>query len=207
MSSAYGHNVIAINGARRVTEHLNNSDYVTRKLDELIQETGSMDLDDQTSRQIVKFQARMLVAGMFEKVQMALNSITVEDIELASLKDRTTFMIGTIGRIETLMNIMHKISEQDGSEMDQFVQKLRTMERSEALIFLRNEFQALLGHLFTDDERAQVFQDLESQVALGLLGSDDGNVRSVGAGEEVGSSRWVPRSGPPGVLPPPCRTD
>ena len=194
----------AASTARQVHDRMAASDYVSRKLDELAEETGALDLDDATSRQIVKYQARMAVQAMFEKISLALSSITEEEILATSVKDRSSMVVGLTGRIDTLMTLIQKISDQDGSEMDQFIIQLRQMPRDEAIIQLRKEFMALFQTLFTDEERETVFQDIESQVALDKLGvsSDDDNVRSNSDGAEAGSSRWVPKRGPAGILPP-----
>lgn len=204
--SLYDDNIIQLDGAataRKVQQQMTQSDYVTRKLDELMEVSGALDLDDTTSRQIVKFQARLQVQQMFEKVQLAMGTITQSELAAASMKDRVSLIVGLTGRIDTLMNMIQRISEQDGSDMDQFITKLRTMERAEAITYLRQEFAALFQTLFTDEERGNLFSDLESHVELDHLGVDDAdNVRSAPNGSETSSSRWVPKRGPTGVLPP-----
>lgn len=207
----YDDNVIPFDPAataRKVQDRMAQSDYVDRKLNELLEETGALDLDDTTSRQIVKYQSRLLVQNMFEKINMAMSTITPAELSQASIRDRVTLTVGLTGRIETLMKLIEEISAKDGSEMDQFIAKLRSMNREEAIAELRQEFMELFGTLFTDEEREQVFRDLEDQVAISKLGLSSGdNVRSAEDGQEAGSSRWVPRNGPTGVLPPARRTD
>lgn len=204
--SLYNDNIVPIDGAataRKVQEHMAQSDYVARKLDELAEITGAMDLDDVTSRQIVKFQARLQVQQMFEKIQLAMGTITEAELAQSSLKDRTGLIVGLTGRIDTLMNLIQRISEQDGSDMDQFISKLRSMERQDAIVYLRKEFASLFETLFTDDERGQLFKDLEEHVDLDLLGTDHAdNVRGSSDGQKAGSARWVSQSRPSSILPP-----
>lgn len=213
--SLYDSNVVDIKSVQestRVRRHLEKSDYIQRKLAELQEETGSPDLDDTTSRAIVKYQSRLLISTLFEKVNMALSHIDEEALQAASLKDVTAMTVGMIGRIDTLMTMLERLAKIDGSEMDQFITKLRSMGREEAMLYLRQEFETVFSTLFTDSERNQVFKDLDDQVALDRLGVLDGedsdaNVRAAPDGKAVGSSRWVPKSGPPGVLPPPSGAD
>jgi len=209
MSAVYGNNILPFDGtgsAKAVVEGLSASQYIEELLKSAVNEAGLLELDDLTSRSIVKFQSRLLINKLFEKANMALDALTQEVIQSQAPKDIVQTVVGLVGRIATVAKTITDLEAQESGDSNELLRKLQGMEREEALDFLRREFFETFQILFTDEEREVLERGLEKQLSDSEYGSST-NVRAAPDGEVVGSSRWRPRNGPTGVLPPPSRPD
>lgn len=209
--SIYGANVVSLDGrsmALEVSKHLSASDFVRLELQRLADTTGSPELDDRTSRALIKFQSRLMINRLFEKSHMALDTLSDEVVQSMSPRDLTSTIVGLIGRISSLTESVTKLEQLEATEDPEWIRTLKGLPRDEMLCKLRETFATLFGTLFTDEERERLFQDLgrqKSDAEFGLTGEDHESAERVAGdaprSESVGSSRWHAREGSTGILP------
>jgi hypothetical protein len=194
--------------ALEVSKHLSASDFVRLELQRLADTTGSHELDDRTSRSLIKFQSRLMINKLFEKSHMALEKLSDEVVSSMSPRDLTSTIVGLIGRISTLTESITKLEQLEASEEPEWIRTLRGLPRDEMLERLRESFATLFGTLFTDEERERLFQDIGRQKTdseFGLTGEEhesaERDAGDASRSESVGSSRWHAREGSTGILP------
>lgn len=200
--SIYGNNVVALDPTRvshEVTQHLSRSEYVKRELQRVVDETGSYELDDPTSRSIVKFQSRMLLHRLFEQANVALDLLNREAMSAMATKDLVQVIVGLTGRIMGLVDSITNLEKLDAETESEWIRKLHGSNRDEAVAEIRKKFMEIFETLFTDADRTQLYQDLEKQVKESGYGGDP---RVATDGQDGGSTRWRQVGGSSTVLPP-----
>lgn len=189
--------------AEEVTKHLTKSDFVRLELQRLADSTGSTELDDHTSRALIKFQSRLMINKLFEKSHVALNILTDDVMVQMAPRELTATIVGLIGRISSLTESITKLEQLEASEEPDWIRQLRGLPRDEMLSKLRETFATLFGTLFTDEERERLFENLAQQKTEADFGSDtESDAGDASRSESVGSSRWHAREGSTGILPP-----
>lgn len=204
MTTNYG-NVVPMPGAseaREVLDHLCKSNVISEALQQLREGDETYAIDDETSRQIIKFQSRVLVNRMFGMTHKVLNHLEDHvDRQEVGAQGLTTLAVGLTGRIATLIKSLTDLETVTNEDDSSVMRQIQGMDREQAIQVVRTHFLQLLQDLGTDEERIQIGAMLEAQVDIDQLGTDEG-IRAIKNGEVVGSTRWTPRKGPTGILPP-----